>query len=190
MQTPPYSVWLHFYQKGHVKFKFLQRDWEIFWKALNSDSWHRRITEVNASHLTVRCTEHDYSASDLSLGATRFARRCIMARRSLILSLCFVFPPQPRRRLHQVSNADVWRTASSLAVSALWFNRSCILHVLPHYLYMVAAAALRQPRISKVKHVHASIWYITKGVSNAQLNWISWKRAASKHVSIQRALSG
>lgn len=53
VQTPPYSVWLHFYQKGHVKFKFLQRDWEIFWKALNSDSWHRRITEVNASHLTV-----------------------------------------------------------------------------------------------------------------------------------------
>lgn len=87
-------------------------------------------------------------------------------------------------------------------VCVLWLNRSCILHVLPHYLHM--AAAKRAPRhfhaarISKVKHARASIWYIMKGIPDgifflrAHLNLISWKSGVymwPKRVSIQRALS-
>ncbi len=54
-------------------------------------------------------------------------------------------------------------------VCVLWLNRSCILHVLPHYLYM--AAAEQAPRldaalnIKSQTHACAPAWYIMKGQS-------------------------
>lgn len=77
-------------------------------------------------------------------------------------------------------------------VCVLWLNRSCILHVLPHYL-CTAERAQRHfyaAPISKVKHARASMWYILKGKLDgifffffflrAHLNAISWNKAWSR----------